>query len=131
KLSSMLKRPNDGPSARISTFFGSVPVIMKPPMPTLSPVWTNNLVERFAKFDVGAGRGVGISVETGTGNGNSAEGVNHSVAINRTVACRTHIGAGTRHDILHLAGTYPRMDQNNKCSHTRCIRAPIRSTRGN
>src|ERR1043166_7896348 len=41
----MPNRVSDGPRARSSTCLGPLPVMINPPMPTLSPVWTSILVE--------------------------------------------------------------------------------------
>ena len=38
----------DGPMPRITTFLGSVPVMMKPPMPTLFPLSTRSRVAIFS-----------------------------------------------------------------------------------
>ena len=53
----------EGPIARTRTCFGLAPVMMKPPMPTLSPVPTRIRVERFrAWLGVGVGLAVGVAV---------------------------------------------------------------------
>ena len=50
-------RGSDGPMARTITFFGWVPVTIKPPMSTLSPVSTKVRVEMLPKI-VGPGGGI-------------------------------------------------------------------------
>src|SRR4051812_17793142 len=70
------------PIPRMITFFGCVPVIMKPPMRTLSPVSTRRRVEMLARVvtdgvavgladatGVGVGRGVEVAVAVGVGDG--------------------------------------------------------------
>ncbi len=49
------RQASDGPIARTITFFGCVPVIMNPPIRTLSPVSTRKRVEMFAKVVAGGG----------------------------------------------------------------------------
>ena len=55
--------------ARMSTCFGVLPVMMNPPMPTLSPVWTRIRVERLmaCAAEVGLAEGVGVAVPGGVG----------------------------------------------------------------
>src|ERR1700730_921380 len=72
--STTLWRVNVGPIARIITCFGMLPVMMKPPMPTLSPVCTRIRVERLITFDVDVGLGVGVG-------GGAAVGVGAGVVI--------------------------------------------------
>ena len=52
--------------ARIITFLGCVPVTMKPPIKTLSPVSTASRVEIFPSV-LGGGVGVGLPVGVGVG----------------------------------------------------------------
>src|SRR2546423_2734729 len=61
----MPKRVRDGPIARMITCFGTVPVMMKPPMPTWSPVKTWRRVERFNACEVGGTVAVAVAVAVG------------------------------------------------------------------
>src|SRR3954451_9495472 len=67
----------DVPIARTMTFFGCVPVMMNPPMRTLSPVSTRRRVEMLASVVMGAALGVGVGggVAEGTGVGVGAGGL--------------------------------------------------------
>ena len=59
-------RGSEGPIARTITFFGCVPVMIKPPIKTLSPVSTRRRVEILAKVvatGVADGEGVGVESE--------------------------------------------------------------------
>src|SRR5204863_10182767 len=56
------KAASDGPRARRRRCFGALPVMMKPPMPTLSPVRTNIRVERLSGCAAGEGVAVGAGV---------------------------------------------------------------------
>src|SRR5436190_13389034 len=56
---------SDGPMARRRRCLAAVPVMMKPPMPTLSPVWARKRVERLR--DWAAGVGTGVRVPAGVG----------------------------------------------------------------
>src|SRR4051812_4558767 len=73
------------PIPRMITFFGCVPVMMKPPMRTLSPVSTRKRVEMLARVvtegvavgvadaaGVGLGKGGGVAVGVGEGTGPSS-----------------------------------------------------------
>src|ERR1043165_8170790 len=55
----------EGPSARSRTRLGALPVTIKPPMPTLSPVWTRMRVERLSACVAGVGVAVGVGVGGG------------------------------------------------------------------
>src|SRR4051812_43315770 len=58
---------SDGPIARKSTFFGSAPPTMKPPMRALSPAPTRRRVEILAsRAGGGVGLGVGVGVTVGS-----------------------------------------------------------------
>src|SRR5256885_1485440 len=75
---------NDGPIACTMTFFGCVPVIMKPPIRTLSPVSTRSRVEMLARVVEGAiGVAVGLAV-----------GVAVGVAVAVAVAVGVGVGVG-------------------------------------
>src|SRR5664279_415739 len=50
--------------ARRSTVLGTVPVMMKPPMPTLSPVCTRIRVERLIALVVGVALGLAVGLGT-------------------------------------------------------------------
>src|SRR5205085_1236603 len=64
------KAAREGPMPRTATFLEAVPEIMKPPMPTLLPVWTRILVERLsALVGVADAVGVGLAVEVAVGVG--------------------------------------------------------------
>src|SRR3981081_345651 len=54
---------NDGPSARTTTRLGTFPVIMKPPIPALSPVSTRMRVDRLTVCDAGVAVGVAVGVD--------------------------------------------------------------------
>src|SRR6266478_7111472 len=55
---------SDGPMARTIIFFGCVPVTMKPPISTLSPVSTRKRVEMFPRI---AGEALGVAVAVAVG----------------------------------------------------------------
>src|SRR6266699_864455 len=59
--------PSSGPMARIITLFGVVPCTIKPPIITLSPVWTRARVEMLPSRAIGVGVGVGVNVAVGVG----------------------------------------------------------------
>src|SRR5450432_511974 len=68
------KEEREGPIARMITFFGCVPVMINPPIRTLSPVSTRKRVEMFPKMlglavGVGVGLDVGVAVGVGVGLG--------------------------------------------------------------
>ena len=56
--------------ARKTTFFGTLPVTIKPPIKTLSPVPTLNRVEMFssASFELGVGDGEALGLGVGDGD---------------------------------------------------------------
>src|SRR6476620_9141376 len=56
---------SDVPIPRTITFFGWVPVIIKPPIRTLSPVSTRRRVEILARVVTGAGEAVAVAVGVG------------------------------------------------------------------
>src|SRR5436190_22647220 len=60
---------SDGPIARMITFFGCVPVTMKPPIKVLSPVSTFSRVEILARTVFGVPFGVAVGVAVGVGLG--------------------------------------------------------------
>src|SRR5437762_1125655 len=62
-LASELGTPDEGPIPRRSTCFGALPVMMNPPIPTLSPVKTCKRVERLS----GCAGGDELAVEVGVG----------------------------------------------------------------
>src|ERR1700730_11519620 len=77
------KEERERPIARTITLFAWVPVIMKPPIRTLSPVSTRKRVEMFPKVlgvTVGVGAAVGVGVATGVGVG-VASGVGGDVGV--------------------------------------------------
>ena len=59
---------SDGPMARTIIFLGCVPVIMNPPIRTLSAVSTRKRVEMFPNV-LGGGLGVGVALGVGVGVG--------------------------------------------------------------
>src|SRR5580704_14614748 len=70
----------EGPIPRMITFLATLPVMIKPPMATLSPVWTSARVDMFSSCgrvnvgvrvggDVGVGSGVGVGIGVGVGVG--------------------------------------------------------------
>src|SRR6476620_2612141 len=72
-LANTLGTPNgmsSGPMARMMTRFGSLPWTMKPPIITLSSVWTKLRVLMLASMDVAGGvaEGVGVGVGFGVGD---------------------------------------------------------------
>ena len=73
----MPKRVKEGPMARISTCFGTLPLMMKPPIPTLFPVCTRIRVE---KLTACAATGVGDAVGLGVGVVGVTVGVGVGVA---------------------------------------------------
>src|SRR5205814_9429969 len=60
-LASLSARGSDVPIPRTITFFDCVPVMMKPPIKTLSPVSTRNRVEMFANVVTGVAAGVAVA----------------------------------------------------------------------
>src|SRR4051812_12857063 len=78
----MPKRVSEGPMARTITCLGALPVMMKPPIPTWSPVRTCNRVERLTGCEGGVAVavavaaavavGVGLGVGDGVGSGKLA-----------------------------------------------------------
>ena len=104
------KEESEGPIARTITFFGWVPVMMNPPMRTLSAVSTRRRVEIFpnklpdgvtvgvalgATVDVAEGVAVGVvvglAVAVGLGEG---VGVAVAVAVGVAVALGEAVGVG-------------------------------------
>ena len=53
---------NEGPMARMMTCFGTAPVMVKPPMPTLFPVSVRMRVDRFNACAAGVAVGVAVGV---------------------------------------------------------------------
>ena len=87
--------------ARRITRFGAVPVIIKPPMPTRSAVWTRMRVERLtvcaAGVALGVGVGVWVGVAVGVGSGvavGGGVGVPPTVAVGVAVAVAVGVGDG-------------------------------------
>ena len=74
-ISRRVKPVREGPMARSSTCLGAVPVMMNPPMPTLSPLSTCIRVERLTGCAAGGGVGVGVGVRVGVGVGGGGVGV--------------------------------------------------------
>src|SRR5882757_8688746 len=71
-LANTLGTPNgmsSGPMARIMTVFGAVPWTIKPPIITLSPVWTKLRVLMLPSIDAGVGVAEGVAVGMGVGLG--------------------------------------------------------------
>src|SRR5436190_14732714 len=70
-LSSLPGIVSDGPTARMITFLGCEPVMMKPPIKVLSPVSTFRRVEILAKevFGVAVGVALGVAVAVAVGVG--------------------------------------------------------------
>ena len=67
------KSVKDGPIARMTTNLGSVPLMMKPPIPTLVPVSTSTRVERLRALFGGVGvewltLGLGLGAQVGWGS---------------------------------------------------------------
>src|SRR5205809_621186 len=75
-LASLPGMVSDGPMARMITFFGCVPVTMKPPIKVLSPVSTFSRVEILARTVLGVPFGVAVGVAFGV-----AVGVGLGVAV--------------------------------------------------
>src|SRR5664279_4215080 len=87
---------SEGPIARMITFFGWVPVIIKPPIRTLSPVSTRRRVEMLPKVPgviIGVVEGLGVGVAEGLGVG-VAEGFGVGVAEGLGVGVATGVGVG-------------------------------------
>jgi hypothetical protein len=82
------------------TFFGCVPVTIKPPISTLSPVCTGKRVEMLANvvgLGVGIGVGVGVAVAVGVGVGfdvGVAVAVGVDVGVDVGVAVAVGVGVG-------------------------------------
>jgi hypothetical protein len=57
--------------ARIITIFGWVPPTMKPPIITLSAVWTKLRVLMLPSMDVGVAEGAGVGMGVGLGVGDA------------------------------------------------------------
>ena len=93
---------SDGPIARTIIFFGCVPVTMKPPISTLSPVSTRKRVEMFPRIAGEAlGVAVGIAVDVGVTVGvrlgvglGVAVGVGVDVGLGVAVAVAVGVGVG-------------------------------------
>src|SRR4051812_38725881 len=88
-LPSLSASGSEVPMPRTITFFGCVPVIMKPPMRTLSPVSTRKRVEIFAKVvtSVGVAVAAGVAVAVAVGVAVAvAVGVAVAVAVGVAVA---------------------------------------------
>src|SRR5687768_18516601 len=91
---SLAGNPNwvkEGPIPRITTCFGALPVMMKPPMPALSPRSTRIRVDRLTAWEAGVGDGVGVAVGVG---GGVAIGVAVGVAVGVGVAIGGAVGVG-------------------------------------
>ena len=77
---------------------GTGPVMMKPPIPTLSPVSTYILVERFKAWlvdGVGVAVGVGVGVDVAVAVAVAvAVGVDVAVAVGVDVAVAVGVGVG-------------------------------------
>src|ERR1700740_2433435 len=89
-----------GPIARTIIFFGCVPVTMKPPINTLSPVSTRKRVEMFPRIageapGVDVGVAVAVSVAVGLGVG---VGVGVAVVLGVAVAVAVGVGVGVAPD---------------------------------
>src|SRR4026208_1475812 len=100
-----LPTTNEGPIARRRTFLGPLPVMINPPIPTLSLVRTRIRVERLtgcaAPPGVGEGVGVIVGVEVGVGPGvivpvavEVAVAVGVDVAVAVAVAVAVGVGEG-------------------------------------
>ena len=87
------KPVREGPMARISTCLETLPVTMKPPMPTLSPVSTRIRVERLTVWAGGVGVGVNATVAVAVDVAVMvAVGVDVAVAVAVTVAVAVAVG---------------------------------------
>ena len=102
-LASAFKTPNcvsEGPAARMSTLFGTLPCTIKPAIITLAPVPTCRRVEIFpsvAGQGVGVGFGVGVALGVGGGVGRGvgvAEGTGVGVGGGVGVAAGVDVGVG-------------------------------------
>ena len=74
------KGASDGPIARTIIFFGCAPVMINPPIRTLSPVSTRKRVEMFPRIP-GAAVGVGVDVGVGGAGVGVAVGVGVDVGV--------------------------------------------------
>src|SRR5436190_24301334 len=87
---------SEGPMARRSKCLGALPVMMRPPMPTLAPVRTFMRVERFwacAGVADGVTVGAGDGVTPGVGVGGATVAVAVAVAVAVGVAEGVALGA--------------------------------------
>src|SRR5450631_1518269 len=92
-LASAFGTPNcvkEGPAARMSTLFGTLPCTMKPAIITLAPVPT---CRRVAMFPSVAGLGVGVGVGVGVGTGLGV-GVDIGVGVGLGVGVAEGAGVG-------------------------------------
>src|SRR5256885_16618772 len=84
---------NDGPIARMTTFFGSLPVMMNPPIIALSPDSTRPRVAMLSGWDGGAA--LGDAVATGVALWVTvADGVEEGVVAGGAVAVAGGVGVG-------------------------------------
>src|SRR2546423_4791999 len=87
----------EGPMPRRNSFLGVLPVMIKPPIMTLSPVPTRRRVEMFkawAGVDVAVGVAVGVAVAVAVGVAVAvAVGVAVAVAVGVAVAVAVAVGA--------------------------------------
>src|SRR5204863_3987307 len=101
------KAANEGPIPRRSTCLGALPVMMKPPMPTLASVRTRIRVERLSACAAGVGLGVGVgatvAVAVTVAVGVAVEGGGVSI----TVAVAVGVGLGVDDGVGRGVGDAP------------------------
>src|ERR1700686_266994 len=86
----MFEAVSDGPRPRSTTGLFAFPVMMKPPIMTLSPTSTRRRVEMFNAW-AGVGEGVGVGVAVGVGVGVAVGG---GVGVGVGVAVGVGVGVG-------------------------------------
>src|SRR5215210_1647185 len=84
----------EGPIPRTITCLEALPVMMKPPMPTLSPTDTRMRVERLTACVINPGVAVGVAVGIAVGVGVGPPGVAVAVAMGVAVAVAVALGVG-------------------------------------
>src|SRR4051812_45835917 len=81
----------------MSTCFGTLPVIVNPPMPTLFPVSVRMRVERFNVCEAGVAVGVAVAVAVALG---VAVAVAVAVAVGVAVAVAVAVGVGAASSLV-------------------------------
>src|SRR5678816_4341452 len=111
------KLDKDGPIPRTSTVLGSLPVMMKPPIPTWSPVSTSIRVDRLSAC-AAPGVAVGVSVGVGVGVGVTTPTVAVAVGVNVAVGVALTVGVPVGVKVAVGVGDPPQLP----CTlNTRCM----------